>query len=167
MRRQFRPELRNWQSLVRDGLLEAGVDPYNGFSLEHLVGTKIGGSTCDSSGRRHSAADLLNYANPVNIQVAVYASVERVLLASTSQSSRSRLSAIGVVYLDQMFENRLVMVGESFLCFSFRPSFGLATQCPNREKGELLVRKFLMGLITFPAHRPASFRHSCTQTEQH
>ncbi|KAK4381358.1 (R)-mandelonitrile lyase-like [Sesamum angolense] len=29
----FRPELRNWQSSVRDGLLEAGVDPYNGFSL--------------------------------------------------------------------------------------------------------------------------------------
>ena len=41
------------------------------------------------------------------------------------------------------------------------------TQRPNREKEELLVRKFLMGLITFPAHRPASFRHSCTQTEQH
>ena len=51
-------ELRNWQSSVRDGLLEAGVDPYNGFSL---VGTKIGGSTFDGSGRRHSAADLLNY----------------------------------------------------------------------------------------------------------
>lgn len=44
------------------------------------------------SGRRHSAADLLNSENPVNIQVAVYASVERVLLASTLQSSRSRLS---------------------------------------------------------------------------
>lgn len=25
----FRPELKNWQSAVRDGLLEAGVDPYN------------------------------------------------------------------------------------------------------------------------------------------
>ena len=37
----FRPELRNWQSSVRDGLLEAGVDPYpyKGFSLEHFVGT--------------------------------------------------------------------------------------------------------------------------------
>ena len=40
----FRPELRNWQSSVRDGLLEAGVDPYKGFSLEHFAGTKIGGS---------------------------------------------------------------------------------------------------------------------------
>ncbi|KAI3474552.1 hypothetical protein Pfo_029469 [Paulownia fortunei] len=68
----FRPELRNWQSSVRDGLLEAGVDPYKGFSL---VGTKIGGSTFDGSGRRHSAADLLNYENPVNIKVAVYATI--------------------------------------------------------------------------------------------
>lgn len=40
--------------------------------------------TFDGSGRRHSAADLLNYANPVNIRVAVYASVERRLLESTS-----------------------------------------------------------------------------------
>ncbi|KAL0315237.1 UNVERIFIED_CONTAM: (R)-mandelonitrile lyase-like [Sesamum calycinum] len=87
----FRPELRNWQSSVRDGLLEAGVDPYNGFSL---VGTKIGGSTFDGSGRRHSAADLLNYENPVNIKVAVYASVERILLASSSPYSGSKQSAM-------------------------------------------------------------------------
>ncbi|EEF39359.1 mandelonitrile lyase, putative [Ricinus communis] len=69
----FRPELRNWQSAVRDGLLEAGVDPYNGFSLDHLMGTKISGSTFDGSGRRHSSADLLNYANARNIKVAVHA----------------------------------------------------------------------------------------------
>lgn len=87
----FRPELRNWQSSVRDGLLEAGVDPYNGFSL---VGTKIGCSTFDGSGRRHSAADLLNYENPVNIKVAVYASVERILLASSSPYSGSKQSAM-------------------------------------------------------------------------
>lgn len=87
----FRPELRNWQSSVRDGLLEAGVDPYNGFCL---VGTKIGGSTFDGSGRRHSAADLLNYENPVNKQVAVYASVERILLASSSPYSGSKQSAM-------------------------------------------------------------------------
>ncbi|KAJ6428651.1 hypothetical protein OIU84_020342 [Salix udensis] len=105
----FRPELRNWQSAVRDGLLEAGVEPYTGFSLEHVVGTKIGGSTFDGSGRRHSAADLLNHANGANIQVAVYASVERILLASTSQyfkvsalllisgiGPRSYLSSLGI-----------------------------------------------------------------------
>jgi len=95
----FRPDLRNWQSAVRDGLLEDGIEPYTGFNLEHVVGTKMGGSTFDSSGRRHSAADLLNYANAANIQVAVYASVGRILLASTSQYPR--WSAIGVVYRDK------------------------------------------------------------------
>lgn len=33
----FRPELQNWQSAVRDGLFEAGVDPYNGFTFDHSV----------------------------------------------------------------------------------------------------------------------------------
>lgn len=108
----FRPELRKRQSAVRDGLLEAGVEPYTGFSLEHVVGTKIGGSTFDGSGRRHSAADLLNYANAANIQVAVYASVERILLASTSQYSRSRLSAIGVIYRDKRGRYHHAMVRE-------------------------------------------------------
>ncbi|XP_019455535.1 PREDICTED: (R)-mandelonitrile lyase-like [Lupinus angustifolius] len=103
----FRPNLKTWQSAVRDGLLEAGVDPYNGFTLEHATGTKIGGSTFDSNGRRHSAADLLRYARPSNLKVAVYASVERLLLASsvsntaTSAASNPRQSAIGVVYRDQ------------------------------------------------------------------
>ncbi|CAL1386821.1 unnamed protein product [Linum trigynum] len=111
----FRPELRNWQSAVRDGLLEAGVDPYNGFSLDHEVGTKIGGSTFDGRGRRHSAADLLNYANASNINVAVYASVERVLLAYSGPrgSSRSAISAIGVVYRDRMGQYHHAMVREN------------------------------------------------------
>ncbi|KAJ8553188.1 hypothetical protein K7X08_023866 [Anisodus acutangulus] len=97
----FRPELKNWQSAVRDGLVEAGFDPFNGFSLDHVIGTKIGGSTFDSSGRRHSAADLLNYANPSNIKVAVYASVERILLAPNSAYWPSKQAAIGVIFCDQ------------------------------------------------------------------
>ena len=48
----FRPQLRTWQSAIRDVLLEVGVHPFNGFTLEHKVGTKIGGSTFDRSGRR-------------------------------------------------------------------------------------------------------------------
>ncbi|XP_015577173.2 (R)-mandelonitrile lyase-like [Ricinus communis] len=108
----FRPELRNWQSAVRDGLLEAGVDPYNGFSLDHLMGTKISGSTFDGSGRRHSSADLLNYANARNIKVAVHASVERILLASTS-FSRSKITAIGVVYRDQRGHYHHAMVHDN------------------------------------------------------
>ncbi|KAG8635550.1 hypothetical protein MANES_16G045700v8 [Manihot esculenta] len=107
----FRPDLRNWQSAIRDGLLEAGINPYNGYSLDHLLGTKIGGSTFDVTGKRHSAADLLNYANPANIKVVAYASVERVLLASTSYS-KSKITAIGVVFRDHKGQYHHAMLHE-------------------------------------------------------
>ncbi|KAJ7952023.1 (R)-mandelonitrile lyase-like [Quillaja saponaria] len=108
----FRPEIKAWQSAFRDGLLEAGVDPYNGFTLDHKAGTKIGGSTFDSRGRRHSAADLLRYARAPNIKVAVYANVERILLALNSASTGPKPSAIGVVYRDQMGRYHHAMVRE-------------------------------------------------------
>lgn len=82
----FRPELRSWQSAVRDGLIEANVTPYNGFTERHVEGTKIGASTFDSSGRRHSAADLMASANTENLRVATRASVERILLNSNLPS---------------------------------------------------------------------------------
>lgn len=105
----FRPQLKTWQSAFRDGLLEARVGPYNGFTLDHATGTKIGGSTFDTSGKRHSSADLLRYARHSNLRIAVYASVERILLASSSSStttssetsSSATTSAIGVLYRDQ------------------------------------------------------------------
>ncbi|KAL9224335.1 hypothetical protein vseg_000379 [Gypsophila vaccaria] len=106
----FRPELRSWQSTIRDSFLESGVSPYNGFSLEHLSGTKIGGTTFDSSGTRHSAADLLNLGKASNLKVAIHASVERVLLARTSSSDNSKMSAIGVVYQDALGRYHHAMV---------------------------------------------------------
>ncbi|URD93116.1 GMC oxidoreductase [Musa troglodytarum] len=102
----FRPVLRGWQAAVRDGLLEAGVTPYNGFTVEHVVGTKIGAATFDSHGRRHSAADLLRFANPTNIKVAVRATVHRILLNPVLPGSSGRwrpkeqVTAAGVVYRD-------------------------------------------------------------------
>ncbi|PON71033.1 Long-chain-alcohol oxidase [Trema orientale] len=96
----FRPELKTWQLGVRDGLQEVGVNPYNGFSLDHLLGTKVGGSIFDSFGRRHSAADLLFYARLSNLKVVVYASVEKILLASNTYPG-SRKSATGVVFRDR------------------------------------------------------------------
>ncbi|CAL9181251.1 unnamed protein product [Musa hybrid cultivar] len=104
----FRPVLRSWQAAVRDGLLEAGATPYNGFTVEHVVGTKIGAATFDSHGRRHSAADLLRFANPANIKVAIRATVHRILLNPVlpGSSGRSRpkdqVMAAGVVYRDGM-----------------------------------------------------------------
>ncbi|KAK6911118.1 Glucose-methanol-choline oxidoreductase, N-terminal [Dillenia turbinata] len=120
----FRPDLRNWQSAFRDGLLEAGVAPYNGFSLEHKIGTKIGGTTFDNYGRRHSAADLLNYAKASNIKVALHGTVERILVASASATSLSSKSAVGVVYRDQLGGFHHAMV---------------------REKGEVIVSAGAIG----------------------
>ncbi|CAI9106281.1 OLC1v1005403C1 [Oldenlandia corymbosa var. corymbosa] len=112
----FRPELKNWQSAVRDGFLEAGIGPYNGFALDHVEGTKIGGTIFDANGQRHSAADLLGYyANPNNITVAVYATVQRVLVAAFPLVVPK---AIGVVFRDQLGQFHHAMLrekGEIFL----------------------------------------------------
>ncbi|GFY97276.1 glucose-methanol-choline (GMC) oxidoreductase family protein [Actinidia rufa] len=115
----FQPKPKNWQLAIRDGLLEVGVDPYNGFSLDHSLGSKIGASTFDSSGNRHSAADLLSYAKSSNIKVVVHASVERVILGSSSRYVRSKHSGVGVVYRDETGRFHHAMVrekGEVILC---------------------------------------------------
>lgn len=55
----------------------------------------IGGSTFNSSGHRHSAADLLNLDKGSNIKVAVYATVERILFDGLGD-------VIGVVFRDNV-----------------------------------------------------------------
>ncbi|PON47515.1 Glucose-methanol-choline oxidoreductase, N-terminal, partial [Parasponia andersonii] len=40
-------DLLDWQTAMKEALLEAGVGPYNGFSLDHKLGTKISGSIFD------------------------------------------------------------------------------------------------------------------------
>ncbi|KAK1418391.1 hypothetical protein QVD17_27535 [Tagetes erecta] len=87
--------LRKWQASTYNAFVEAGVVPDNGFILDHVEGTKIGGSTFDDSGRRHGAVELLNKANHENLKVVVHATVDR-LMFSTSKS----LAAIGVTYHD-------------------------------------------------------------------
>lgn len=75
----FEPPMLQWQSAVRDGLLEVGVMPYNGFTYDHIYGTKVGGTIFDGDGHRHTAADLLEYANPEKITVYLHATVQRIL----------------------------------------------------------------------------------------
>ncbi|ESQ43337.1 hypothetical protein EUTSA_v10015625mg [Eutrema salsugineum] len=92
----FEPQVMGWQSALRDGLLEAGVLPYNGFTLDHIVGTKIGGTIFDPAGHRHSAADLLEYANPEKLVVYMHALVHKILFTKGDQIPK----AYGVVYQD-------------------------------------------------------------------
>ncbi|KAK6289479.1 hypothetical protein POUND7_001020 [Theobroma cacao] len=92
-----KPVLLQWQSAVRDGLLEAGVLPYNGFTYDHIIGTKTGGSIFDENGNRHTAADLLEYADPNNIKVYLHAVVQKITFTTTVGL---RPKAQGVIFYD-------------------------------------------------------------------
>ncbi|KAK6947707.1 Glucose-methanol-choline oxidoreductase, N-terminal [Dillenia turbinata] len=93
----FQPPMMQWQSAVRDGLLEVGVLPYNGFTYDHINGTKIGGTIFDKGGHRHTAADLLEYANPDGLTVYLHATAHRILFRT---KGKSRPFAHGVVFRD-------------------------------------------------------------------
>ncbi|KAL3755842.1 hypothetical protein ACJRO7_002828 [Eucalyptus globulus] len=94
----FEPPVLGWQSAVRDGLIEAGVTPDNGFTYEHLLGTKIGGTIFDRSGHRHTAANLLEYAQPNNTVVYLFAIVHKILLSTVGER---RPRAYGVIFEDK------------------------------------------------------------------
>ncbi|RCV07760.1 hypothetical protein SETIT_1G271600v2 [Setaria italica] len=92
----FQPALGPWQAAVRRGLLETGVLPDNGFTYDHIPGTKVGGSIFDADGRRHTAADLLRYSNPDGIDLFLRARVARILFGYKGTKPVAR----GVVYRD-------------------------------------------------------------------
>lgn len=97
----FQPNVRQWQSAVRDALKEVGVLPYNSFSFDHLVGTKVGGTIFDDKGNRHTAADLLTYADPNSISVYIHATVQRILFQDGSGKESKRPQAYGVTFKDK------------------------------------------------------------------
>lgn len=79
----FRPDVPRWQCALREGLLQAGVTPDNGYTLEHVQGTKIGGTIFDRAGRRHTAADFLRRAHPRRLTVFLRATVSQILFRRT------------------------------------------------------------------------------------
>lgn len=113
----FKAPLLQWQTAVRDGLLEAGVLPYNGFTNEHINGTKIGSTIFDMNDQRHSAADLLEYADPKNIIVYLHATVPKILF--TTQSKLQYLACHGTqdLMVASSFKKLLVHSQEATLSF--------------------------------------------------
>lgn len=106
----FRPQIRQWQTAVRDGLLAAGVAPYNGITYEHLIGTKVGGSIFDENGIRHTAADLLEYADPTKITVYLHATVQRILFQTSSPGGKPK--AYGVFFKDSRGNNHVAYLND-------------------------------------------------------
>ncbi|OMO97957.1 hypothetical protein COLO4_14241 [Corchorus olitorius] len=108
----FKPDMLQWQTAIKDGLLEAKVLPFNGFTFDHINGTKIGGTIFDDDGHRHTAADLLKYAKPNNIKVYLHASVSEILF--TTQANGSRPKAKGVVFEDVLgFKHKALLTLDS------------------------------------------------------
>ncbi|XVE53224.1 hypothetical protein DITRI_Ditri02bG0187000 [Diplodiscus trichospermus] len=94
------PELTRWQTVVEFALLEAGFLPYNGFTLEHIEGTKIGGSIFDIWGIRHTSADLLKAANPENIVVLLNATVQNIIFHSNGNATQTTVHGIRFIKSD-------------------------------------------------------------------
>lgn len=81
------PKLEPWQVALRDSLLDVGISPFNGFTYDHLYGTKVGGTIFDRFGRRHTAAELLSSGNPRKLTVLVYATVQRIVFDTSGNAS--------------------------------------------------------------------------------
>ncbi|OEL32693.1 Protein HOTHEAD [Dichanthelium oligosanthes] len=92
----FQPELGPWQAALQSGLLESGIAPDNGFTYDHIDGTKVGGSIFDADGRRHTAADLLRYARADGLDLLLRARVAKILFNVRGRRPVAR----GVVFHD-------------------------------------------------------------------
>ncbi|GKC45378.1 HOTHEAD-like protein [Tanacetum coccineum] len=92
----FKSAMQKWQSTVRDALLEVGVTPDNGFTYDHITGTKVSGTIFDENGTRHTAADLLQYANPKGF----------------SWTGRSRPLAYGVAFEDSLGDKHIAYLND-------------------------------------------------------
>ncbi|CAN6695970.1 unnamed protein product [Malus baccata var. baccata] len=92
----FRPNLSHWQSVVKDAMVEAGVRPDNGLTVDHILGSKVTATLFDDRGKRHGAVEHLNKGHPKNLRVAILATVERIIFSSKA----SGLSAKGIIYSD-------------------------------------------------------------------
>lgn len=87
-----------WQTVLKNGLVEAGVTPDNGRTYEHMQGTKVGASIFDSAGRRHTAADLMSSGKGELLTVLTFANVRRIPFDVSHENRKPR--ATGVEYID-------------------------------------------------------------------
>lgn len=78
-----RPKFSAYQRAVRESLVDSGVSPFNGFTYDHIYGTKVGGTIFDRFGRRHTSAELLASGNPDKLTVLVHATVQKIVFDTT------------------------------------------------------------------------------------
>ncbi|CAA3010875.1 HOTHEAD-like [Olea europaea subsp. europaea] len=92
-----RPKLAPWQKALKDSLLENGVSPYNGYTLDHVHGTKVGGTIFERNGLRHTVVELLASANLDKLHVLIHATVQKIVFDLNGKKPRT----IGVIFKDE------------------------------------------------------------------
>ncbi|KAI3931005.1 hypothetical protein MKW98_030244 [Papaver atlanticum] len=73
------------------------MTPYNGYSYEHIQGTEVIGTIFDAKGHCSTAAELLATRNPKNLQVLIYATVQKIMFDKTGKQPK----AMGVLFKDE------------------------------------------------------------------
>ncbi|KAL8189353.1 hypothetical protein R6Q57_028919 [Mikania cordata] len=102
------PLLEPWQRAVRDSLVEIGISPNNGFTYDHLYGTKVGGTIFDKYGRRHTATELLASGKANNLDVLIHASVQKIIFDAKGLKPR----AIGVRFKDEKGNQHVAFISK-------------------------------------------------------
>ncbi|XP_008795416.2 protein HOTHEAD-like isoform X2 [Phoenix dactylifera] len=103
------PKIAPWQTALRNGLLEAGVSPFNGYTFDHLYGTKVGGTIFNKNGFRRTAADLLAAGNRRNLKVLLHATAQKIIFDTQGQQPK----AVGVLFKDENgLQHQAVLNGE-------------------------------------------------------
>lgn len=92
-----KPKLAPWQEALKDGLLEAGLSPFNGYTYDHIYGTKVGGTIFNENGFRSTAADLLASGNQDNLDILLHATVQKIIFNVKGKKPK----AIGVLFKDE------------------------------------------------------------------
>ncbi|XP_039122222.1 protein HOTHEAD-like [Dioscorea cayenensis subsp. rotundata] len=100
------PKLAPWQVALKNGLLEAGISPFNGYTFDHIYGTKVGGTIFNEHGFRRTAADLLLAGNPKNLRVLLHATVQKLIFDTRG----GRPKAIGVLFMDEFGEKHRAFI---------------------------------------------------------
>eukprot|EP01018_Ginkgo_biloba_P036380 Gb_12981 [translate_table: standard] len=112
----FRRDLGPWQSAFKEALLDVGVTPYNGYTVDHVEGTKITASIFDNNSKRHTAADLLKYANADNIVVLLHATASRILFHAPDNHSGVEPRTRGLEFVAADGASHQVFLKESSNC---------------------------------------------------
>ncbi|XP_062087685.1 protein HOTHEAD [Humulus lupulus] len=105
-----KPVVAPWQRAFTDSLLSVGISPFNGFTYDHIYGTKVGGTIYDRFGRRHTAAELLATGNPQKLTVLIHATVQKVVFDTTSGK---KPKVVGVIFKDENGNQHQALLSES------------------------------------------------------